>query len=224
MKNGPNPKYLSASGRHHWFDGDGMVHAIKITGGKLYYCNRYIKTPKYLQDIKAGYAYRVKVGELYGIGLIKAGLVGLKQKIGFMTKIEPLESATANTAFIHHSKRTFALVEVDYPFHIKPELNQMGNFDVKSIGHDNFDGDLTHNVSAHPKVDMRTGELLTFGYSNFEPYLYYSAFNEKRERTASTKVKISSPRMIHDFSITENYIIFPDLPLEVRGDLAIRKS
>lgn len=95
---------------------------------------------------------------------------------------------------------------------------------MKSIGHDNFNGELTHNVSAHPKVDMRTGELLTFGYSSAAPYLYYSAFNQKRERTEKRKIKITSPRMIHDFSITENYIIFPDLPLEVRGDLAIKKS
>ena len=30
MKNGPNPRYLSPNGRHHWFEGDGMIHAIRI--------------------------------------------------------------------------------------------------------------------------------------------------------------------------------------------------
>lgn len=55
-------------------------------------------------------------------------------------EIDGLKKATANTALLHHQKKTFALVEVDYPFHIKSELDHKGNFDVRSIGHDNFNG------------------------------------------------------------------------------------
>lgn len=35
-------------------------------------------------------------------------------------------------------------------------------------------------------------------------------------------VPISSGRMIHDFAITENYVIFPDLPMEFRPDLVLK--
>lgn len=38
------------------------------------------------------------------------------------------------------------------------------------------------------------------------------------------KVKITNIRMIHDFPITHNYCIFPDLPMEFRPELAIQKN
>ena len=40
---GPNP-YKSDPRGHHWFVGDGMVHGIRLSGGKAeWYHNRYIK-------------------------------------------------------------------------------------------------------------------------------------------------------------------------------------
>jgi hypothetical protein len=39
---------------------------------------------------------------------------------------------------INHAKRTFALVEVDFPFHVKAE--QTSDFDIKSIGYDDYGG------------------------------------------------------------------------------------
>jgi carotenoid cleavage dioxygenase len=29
LRNGPNPRY-QPEGRYHWFDGDGMVHAVHL--------------------------------------------------------------------------------------------------------------------------------------------------------------------------------------------------
>jgi carotenoid cleavage dioxygenase len=41
---GPNPQYADGKG-HHWFVGDGMVHGIKLKGGKAeWYRNRYIRS------------------------------------------------------------------------------------------------------------------------------------------------------------------------------------
>src|SRR3990167_1352032 len=41
---GPNPRHGDAKG-HHWFVGDGMVHGVKMKGGKAeWYRNRYIRS------------------------------------------------------------------------------------------------------------------------------------------------------------------------------------
>lgn len=108
-------------------------------------------------------------------------------------------------------------MEADFPFHIKVDQDKE-DLDILSIGHDDFEGQLTHNVSAHPKVDRSTGEMLAFGYDVLSPQVHYSLFNKSRKLVSSVKIPISSVRMIHDFPITENYVIIPDMPMEFRID------
>jgi len=40
-RNGPNPAF-EPPGRYHWFDGDGMIHAITLDDGRAHYRNRYV--------------------------------------------------------------------------------------------------------------------------------------------------------------------------------------
>jgi carotenoid cleavage dioxygenase len=47
---GPNPKYANGKG-HHWFIGDGMVHGVRLKGGKAeWYRNRYVRS-KALEEV-----------------------------------------------------------------------------------------------------------------------------------------------------------------------------
>src|SRR5262245_53999104 len=43
VRNGPNPQFPPL-GRYHWHDGDGMLHAVRIRGGRASYRNRAIRT------------------------------------------------------------------------------------------------------------------------------------------------------------------------------------
>lgn len=54
LRNGPNFKYMPASERVHWFDGDSMIHAFRIKDGRIFYCNRYTQTPRLLYETKYG--------------------------------------------------------------------------------------------------------------------------------------------------------------------------
>jgi 9-cis-epoxycarotenoid dioxygenase len=149
----------------------------------------------------------------------------LEKKIGYKHggDVKKLRDGTANTAFAHHQKKTYAMYESDLPFNIKVDRNEK-QFDIKSIGFDDFGGQLTHNVSAHPKVDRKTGELLCFGYGldDGKGVIYYSLFNKDRKLTLKTQIPITSPRMVHDFIITANHIIIPDSPMELRPDLTVK--
>ena len=40
-RNGPNPQY-APRGEHHWFGGDGMIHAFHVENGKESYKNRFV--------------------------------------------------------------------------------------------------------------------------------------------------------------------------------------
>src|SRR5690349_7168022 len=41
LRNGPNPQF-APPGRYHWFDGDGMVHAVRFHDGRASYRNRWV--------------------------------------------------------------------------------------------------------------------------------------------------------------------------------------
>jgi len=57
-----------------------------------------------------------------------------------------------------------------------------------------------------------------------KPYVHYTLFDRNRKMLNTMDVKITSMRMIHDFPVTQNHIIIPDLPLEFKPDKAIREG
>ena len=40
-RNGPNPQFEPRDPGHHWFAGDGMIHAFRVAEGKVSYRNRF---------------------------------------------------------------------------------------------------------------------------------------------------------------------------------------
>jgi carotenoid cleavage dioxygenase-like enzyme len=116
-----------------------------------------------------------------------------------------LAAVTANTNVIRHADRILALVENGLPYEVTPELNTVGAFD--------YAGRLTTAMTAHPKEDPSTGDLHFFGYGMFAPYLTYHRVNAAGELVVSREVTVPGPTMMHDFAITENHVVWLDLPV-----------
>ncbi|KAI3439747.1 uncharacterized protein J3R85_004391, partial [Psidium guajava] len=53
IRNGPNPQFIPR-GAYHLFDGDGMLHSIRISQGRATFCSRYVKTNKYTVERSLG--------------------------------------------------------------------------------------------------------------------------------------------------------------------------
>ena len=53
VRNGPNQRYTPTS-HYHWFDGDGMLHALHLENGKATYRNRWVRTDGFRQELEAG--------------------------------------------------------------------------------------------------------------------------------------------------------------------------
>ena len=53
VRNGPNRRF-EAPGRYHWFDGDGMLHAVRFEHGRAVYQNRWVMTDSLQEEINAG--------------------------------------------------------------------------------------------------------------------------------------------------------------------------
>jgi len=175
VRTGPNP----ASGRSdHWFFGDGMVHGVRISGGKAeWYRNRFVQTPNITDP--AGDA---------------------------MSNMSDLTRGTGNTSVHQHNGKLLCLEEGHWPWQIDGELD--------TIGYENFGGALTCSMTAHPKVCPVTGELIAFSYLSPEPpFLHYIRIGADGAVKQLEGIDIPNMVMMHDFNVTQNYVVFMDLPV-----------
>src|SRR5262249_61712291 len=114
--------------------------------------------------------------------------------------------SVANTHIVAHAGKIFALVEVCLPTQVSPDLSTVGRYD--------FGGKLRSSMTAHPKMDPVTGEMLFFGYDPFgPPWLRYHVVNAAGQLLRSEDIDIQGPSMGHDFAITERHVVFFDLPV-----------
>jgi carotenoid cleavage oxygenase len=124
----------------------------------------------------------------------------------------PVGSSVANTHVVTHAGKIFALVETCLPTQVRPDLSTVGRYD--------FGGKLRAAMTAHPKIDPVTGEMLFFGYDPFgPPWLRYHVVNADGELVRSEDIDIKGPSMMHDWAITERHVVFLDLPVVYDFDL-----
>lgn len=115
-----------------------------------------------------------------------------------------LDKSSANTHVIHHAGKILALEEAHLPWELSTALDTVGVYD--------FGGKLTTPMTAHPKVCPATGEMLFFAYGIFPPYLTYHRVSADGKLVQSEEITVPGGTMMHDFNITQNYVIWMDLP------------
>ena len=94
------------------------------------------------------------------------------------------------------------------------ELYRLDPRTLQDLGKTTWDGFFpAEGVSAHPKLDEHTGELLFFSYFTEAPYMRYGVVSRSGELTTHVDVPLPGPRLPHDMAFTENWSILNDLPL-----------
>lgn len=200
---GPNQRF-NPRGEYHLFAGDGMLHAFHIDDGKVDYVNRWVRTAKWkIED---------------------------REKRNVINPMNPFDcdpdytdfvftdkDGLANTAVVWHGGRLLAIEEGHPPFELDPDT-------LESIGSWNFRGKLNTAMTAHPKIDPDTGEMVFFAYmasGPFEADVALHKVNAEGILTESHVIPTPYSAMVHDFIITENYIIFPIMPITGSIDRAM---
>ena len=123
----------------------------------------------------------------------------------FAAAMQSLDNTLANTNVIGHAGRILALEELHRPYELTPELESVGAWD--------FGGKLQTGMTAHPKICGKTGELIFFAYGLVPPYLTYHRVSAEGELVQSEVIEVGAATMMHDFNITENHVVFMDLPV-----------
>lgn len=202
LRVGPNPVHIFDEQAYHTFDGDGMIHAIEFNNGSAQYRNRFVQTEGF------------KVEQEAGRWLYKGMLSMMDPTPSPIPEGAPADKNRANTALAYHNNTLYALHEASPPTIIRlPSLETEGETD--------FDGKLTHAFSAHPKVDQKSGHMMTFGYAFEPPFVTYSVVDSNGELVHSTPITIEKPVFMHDFAVTEKYTLILDFPITLDIERAI---
>lgn len=190
VRNGPNRRY-AADGRYHWFDGDGMLHAVRFDRGKVQYRNRWVMTDSLREEIAAG----------------KALWQGIKDPPRLDRPDMPLKN-TSNTDVKYWRGDLVSM------WYLGGDLYRCSPDDLSTLGRVTVDGRLAGlPISAHSKVDERTGEFLFFAYGKQPPYMWYGVLDRHGALKTLMEVELPGPRLPHDMGVTANYTILHDLPL-----------
>ncbi|KAL4443616.1 hypothetical protein ABPG75_011353 [Micractinium tetrahymenae] len=220
LRTGPNPK-LDPLGGYHWFDGDGMIHAVRIADGKASYCNRWVQTSRLQQEGRAGWPLVPKIGDSRGASVMAVvALRRLAEKLGVLDSSHG--TGTANTAVAFHAGRVLALHEGDLPYALSIACNGL----VETIGRCSFGGKIgTQRFTAHPKTDPQTGEMYTFAYSvDKQPYCWFGVLDREGRVAKEMPVPLPEPIMMHDCALTQNYVLLLDVPLVFDPKVMIKEG
>lgn len=197
LRNTENPLH-PAFKAYHPFDGDGMLHVVGFRDGKAFYRNRFIRTDGFLAEDEAG-------GPLWP-GLAEP--VSLAKRDDGWGARGHMKDASSTDVIVH---RGTALTS----FYQCGDLYRVDPYTADTLGKETWKGRFPFDwgVSAHPKVDAKTGELLFFNYSKQAPFMQYGIVDQNNDLVHHIDVPLPGPRLPHDMAFTENYAILNDFPL-----------
>lgn len=196
LRNGPNPRFTPLGSYFYPLDGDGMVHAMRIADGRAAYSNRFVRTPALEVEERAGRALWP--------GLMSGGMPN-PDDVGPELAHHHRDMPDIN--IVRHGGRILALAESGTPFCMAPDLS--------TIGRETFDGHLPLGMTAHPKIDPLTGEMVLFRYMIEAPFLTWSVMDQagRVTRDPTPVPGVDRSMMIHDMAITRTVIVLVLSPL-----------
>ena len=201
LRNTENPVHQPL-GRYHPFDGDAMIHQVSIQNGKVSYRNRFVRSHCFDAE-------QIANQSLWG-GLMDPSGTSLREGFGAHGGLKD----TGSTDIIVHAGVAYAT------FYQCGEAWMMDPVTLENLGKAPW-GPLD-GVSAHPKVDEETGELMFFNYGVHAPYMHYGVIDRTGRRTHYVPIPLKGPRLPHDMAITKNWSILNDMPLYWDAELLKR--
>jgi carotenoid cleavage dioxygenase len=185
------------------FNGDGLVSMFRFRDGQVSLKSRYVHTDRFLAERAAG---RALFGRYRNKWTDDPSVAGMNRNL-------------ANTNVLIHHGVLLALREDSPPVAMDPVT-------LETIGNWTFQGTLPGpTCSAHCKIDPHTGNLVGFGYAakgDFTRDVVYFEVNPQGRVVHQAWFELPYFEMQHDCGITQNYILFPVVPIMGAGDEGLK--
>jgi carotenoid cleavage dioxygenase-like enzyme len=199
-RNGADWQYPSSRPDDIFIDGEGMFHMIRLRDGQASYKSRWVHTDRYrLQQQHRR--------QLFG---------SYRNRHTSDPLARDVHMGTANTTAMFHAGKLYALKEDDLPYEINPDT-------LETIGRTDMNGQITaQTFTAHNKVDPVTDELLSYAYQatgDASRDIVFYAFDSSGRKTKEIWFEMPYAACVHDFAITDEWIVFPFFPLITDADV-----
>ncbi len=193
IRNGANPQFTPLGSYTYPMEGDAMLHGVWLEGGTARYRNRYVRTKGFVSEAQAG---QPLFGGLMSPTFVDPSLLGEDPDPGWPFRLDPFINV------IRQGQGYLALGEGVPPYQVTGDLQTVGLFD--------FGGALSAGMTAHPKRDPVTGDLVSFCYAVEEPFLTLAVIGADGSvvRAPTPVDGVDASFMVHDFAITERYAVF----------------
>jgi len=172
------------------FNGDGHISRFRFANGSVDYKGRYVKT----QRIMAERAARKRLFGVY------------RNHFTDDPSVANISRSAANTHSYWHGGKLFVLKEDSLPWTVDPHT-------LETLGPWDFNGKYTAtSMSAHPKIDPVTGEMIAYGYQakgDLSDDIAVYTMNPKGEIIKEVWLKSPYLGIIHDIAITQKYVLIP---------------
>lgn len=190
---GPDPRFPPLLGDDINLNGDGMVTMFRFAGGHVHFRSRYVRTERFRLESRAHRA-------LFGM---------YRNPYTNDPSVAGRDGTTANTNVVFHAGRLFALKEDGLPHELDPDtLHTRGRFD--------YGGRLRSlTATAHPKIDPRSGEMLSHGYEArglATRDVSLQVVSRAGELVREDLFIAPYPSFMHDWAVTARHYIFPLTP------------
>ncbi|MDX1746690.1 MAG: carotenoid oxygenase family protein, partial [Halobacteriales archaeon] len=198
-RNGPG-RFEVGSGRvEHWFDGLAMLSRYDFHDGAVSYSNRFLRSREYRSVVDEG---RMDGGQF---GTSRGGFLGKLRR-----RLLPAPTDNANVNVHRLGDRLVAITETHVGVAFDPRT-------LRTLGQVTFDGLDGQTMTAHPHVDPRTGETVTFAtsFGRHCQYGFYRRLPDALRFQAIGSVATDRPSYVHSFGMTRDYVVLFEFPLSV---------
>jgi carotenoid cleavage dioxygenase-like enzyme len=203
-RNGPARMRFGSTPYQHWFDGDGMVQQFRIGAGRVAHRGVLLRTPK------------LRAEEAAGRFLYPSFATDVENELPVRSADE-INVANINLLAMPQAGALYALWEGGSAVELEPDTLQVLGFkkwSPESAG---------APFCAHPRLEP-DGSVWAFGYLPGRGQVLIYRIAASGALVRQTLVALPQADMVHDFAITERYLVFLLMPLAFRRESTGRFS
>ena len=190
-RNGPARMQRGATTYAHWFDGDGMVQALRLKGATLEHRGALVDTDRSRAESAAGRFLWPGFGTTFD---------------GARSVRKPDDVNVANISVLPLGGELLALWEGGSAWRLDPDT-------LRTRGRKVFDADTDGaSFSAHPRVDP-DGRVWNFGWASGSGKLLIYDIDRSGALKRHALIDAPNADMVHDFAVTARHLVFVLTPV-----------